>query len=420
MVAFPPARAWADIPREDVELLIETSRRVGWRAALEQLSVTTPFFRTRLRNVGLGNWHLLLLQPGAGRALDVGCGFGSLLLGLAEHFSSAVGVEMLPDRLRYAQLRATQEPWPRAHFARSSGLRLPFADETFDLVTMNGVLEWAALYDGGEPGAVQRCMLEEARRVGTSGGVVAVAIENRYALESLLGLPDTHTGLHFVTAMPRVLANLTSRLRTGERYSAYLYGRHGYHSLFSDAGFGTSAVLDLISSYNDYDFVVRTDDALSYRFLWKHNLVRSFFDLAGRARKTVARWQPGWLGRVGYAYLVVGGSTVTTALDGSHPFWEAVSQWGIDAGPARFACSGKDAGSVTLLTHDGIRILAAIQIGIDLKRPRHSSPDVPPLLVPHLSEFVLADCARFNGTDVHAYLPVRRARSKPGGLKRTA
>jgi ubiquinone/menaquinone biosynthesis C-methylase UbiE len=360
--ALPYYRAWADVPAAQVEKLISESQRVGWRAALGDAAGGAPFFGARLGNLRLANWHLLLAPSPSGAALDVGCGFGTLPLGLASHFRTAVGAEMLPDRLRYATLRARQEPWPNAHFVRSHGACLPLADASFDLVTMNGVLEWAAIYSDGDPRSLQVAMLAEMRRVAREDGTVAVAIENRYALESLLALADTHTGLTFVTAMPRRVADLLSRWRRREPYRAFLYSHGGYRKLFRDAGFDDVTVLDLVSSYNDYDFVVRPADALTYRFLWERRMVRSFYRPAELARGRLASWKPSLLGKLSYAYLVVGGRSATTLLDEQHPFWSAAGG-DVDRGPARFASPGDRPGSLTIFTHDGQRILSAVELG---------------------------------------------------------
>jgi ubiquinone/menaquinone biosynthesis C-methylase UbiE len=361
--ALPYYRAWGDVPTAQVEKLISESRRVGWRAALGDAAVGAPFFGERLGNLRLANWHMLLARSPSGSALDVGCGFGTLPLGLARHFRTSVGAEMLHERLRYAALRAYQEACPNAFYVRSHGARLPLADATFDLVTMNGVLEWAALYSDGDPRSLQVAMLRELRRVAREDGVVAVAIENRYALESLLALSDTHTGLTFITALPRGAADLVSRLRRHEPYRVFLYSRREYEALFHDAGFAEVTLLDLVSSYNDYDFVVRPDDAATYRFLWEQRMVRSFYRPAAWARRRLASWKPALLGKLSYAYLVVGGNSATTLLDEQHPFWRAAAEWGAEPGAARFASPGETPGAITILTHDGERILSRLELG---------------------------------------------------------
>ncbi len=291
------SREWGDPEVSEVVTLVADSAPLGWREALTQRIKGHAFFVKRLSDLTLGNWHLLLLRDRAGLALDIGCGFGSLTLGLGEYYSSALGVDMLRERLAYASLRAQQDHRDRSRFTQTNAHQLPLRNGTCDLVTMNGVLECAALYARGEPRILQRAMLLEARRVLKPDGVIAVAIENRYALEELAGMADTHTGLRFVTTLPRVVANGVSRARSGRPYTTYLHSRTGYKTLLRDAGFADVCIFDLISSYNDYDFIVSPDDDATYRFLWRRNVVRTFVPWAGRARRLLATVRPRWLDR---------------------------------------------------------------------------------------------------------------------------
>ena len=359
----PTSRAWADLPDETMTDLMRASRSYGWREALERTAGVTRSFARRLADLGLGNWHMLRPAASSGAALDLGCGFGSLALGLADHYAEVVGVEPVPDRVAFAALRARQEDRPNIQFIEAGGHELPFEDNRFDLVTLNGVLEWAALFREGEPEALQRQLLQETRRVLSAAGTVSVAIENRFALATLTGLADTHTGVHAVPALPRWLANLVTRRRTGKPFRTYLYSRRGYHRLMRSAGFADTRVLDLVSSYNDYDFIVDPADGASYRFLWSRRLVRSFYRPAELIRSRLARIAPRMLGEVSYAYLVLGGRDATTVLEASHPFWNAAASWGIPPGPHRFACRGGMAGELAVVIHDGRRVLALVELG---------------------------------------------------------
>jgi SAM-dependent methyltransferase len=341
------ASAWADVSDADVELLIAQARADGWDKALDAYATRSPFFVKRLRNVGLGNWHTLLLRARNTRALDVGCGFGALVAGLAASYTHAFGIEMLPERLRFAALR---EPKDAISLVRGSGHTLPFAASSFDLVTMNGVLEWAAHYVAGEPQALQLGMLRQAARLLTPGGVLAVAIENRFALETLLGMRDTHTGLHLVPALSRRLASGLSRLSGQGDYRTYLYNLSGYEALLHEAGLTDVHVLDLLPSYNDYDFVVDPRDAATYELLWRHRWVRSFAPGTAAVRGRLAARRPHWLGRLAYAYLVLGG-TRESILAAEHGLWAALTPLGIEPGDSRFAVNLGEAGSMAVATH---------------------------------------------------------------------
>ena len=186
-IARSKSGAWADLPSSEIEALISDSRAQGSREALCGVEKRAPFFAKRMRDLSIANWHLLLGLSSLGIALDVGAGFGSNVLGLASFYQTAIGIDFLPDRLRYASLRAAQTQRHNCQVARADGHSLPFASGSFSLVTMNGVLEWAALYDDERtPRDSQIVMLKEARRLLAPGGNVCVAIENRFALESLL------------------------------------------------------------------------------------------------------------------------------------------------------------------------------------------------------------------------------------------
>jgi hypothetical protein len=248
-------------------------------------------------------------------------------------------------------------------------------------------------------------MLAEMRRVAREDGAVAVAIENRYALESLLALADTHTGLTFVTALPRSAADLVSRWRRHEPYRVILHSQSGYRELFRDAGFTDVTILDLVSSYNDYDFVVHPGDAVTYRFLWERRMVRSFYRPAAWARSRLASWKPSLLGKLSYAYLIVGGRSAATLLDERHPFWSEATACGADPGPARFASPGDHPGTATIFTHDGERILSLVELGPESDGESNGA-DPATVRWPEAQELPdrLSGSGQFNGIDYRVFV----------------
>jgi ubiquinone/menaquinone biosynthesis C-methylase UbiE len=405
-VAEPRSAQWADPDVRVIENLMADSQSIGWRAALDALAARYPFFAKRMRDIGLGNWHVLLMRPRASDALDVGCGFGSLVLGLSQYYRRAVGLDALSTRVRYGNLRARQDGRANASFVEGTGLTLPFGAGEFGLVTMNGVLEWAGLHGAGRPDDLQRSMLEQVRRVLAPDGVFALAIENRFAMETLAGMPDTHTGLRLVPALPRRLAQMIVQARSQQDFRTYLYNAPGYMDLVRRAGFAQAAVLDLVSSYNDYDFVLRLGDTPSYDLLWRRGAVRTFYKRAGSARRAVAKAWPGALGAFGYAYLVLGGADVVTVLDEAHPIWAVAARHGIGPGRTRFACKGTSVGTMVIATHDGTRVESLIEIGVNSQ----SSDTLASSLSSHIMSSLGLDphmprraAWQMGGVDVRAY-----------------
>lgn len=327
MAESAKSRAWADPGVDEIRALHRRSSDIGWRDALQELPDSADFFVERMENLELGNWQVLLGPPESPTILDVGCGFGSLTLGSSTFASTAVGVDALPERVAFAGLRARQSQMANTAFVQGDGLLLPFPSDTFDIVTLNGVLEWAGLYADGDPLDLQQRILEEASRVTTRDGCVCVAIENSLAAETLLGLRDTHTDTHILTALPEPLSSVLLRLRLGEDPRVRLHNRDGYERLFGSAGFGTVRSFNLVPSYNNYRFVVRTDDPVSHRFVYDHFDAGDFYKPAARLRKILAPRVPGLLPELAYSFLIVGRQARSpTLLDTDSPVWEEFAQ----------------------------------------------------------------------------------------------
>jgi SAM-dependent methyltransferase len=137
-----------------------TSRLYAFYASLPgAVLVNTPAFRLP---------ELLRFTPGQ-RVLDIGCGRGALLQAFAskvpfEH--APVGIELSGEMLRLAR-RDLQKPSHSANLVQATGLALPFADESFDVVVSSYVVKHLS----------DRELLryfEEMRRVLAPAGVAVV------------------------------------------------------------------------------------------------------------------------------------------------------------------------------------------------------------------------------------------------------
>jgi SAM-dependent methyltransferase len=147
---FPTGRAWA----EDL----------GYPAELANVpdSAVESF-------AGVANpWSLGRVEPGA-RVLDLGSGAGTDSLVAAQmvgELGRVIGIDMTPEMLAKARTAAAELGATNVEFVEAEAERLPFPDESFDVVISNGVIDLIPDKDA---------VFAELFRVLTPGGRIQIA-----------------------------------------------------------------------------------------------------------------------------------------------------------------------------------------------------------------------------------------------------
>ena len=100
------------------------------------------------------------------RVLDVGCGAGGLAVALASLCREVIGVDLTPAMLDQARAAQAAKGVTNVRWEIADVSALPFADDSFSLVTSTAMLHHTA-----DPAAV----VAEMRRVCAPGGRIAVA-----------------------------------------------------------------------------------------------------------------------------------------------------------------------------------------------------------------------------------------------------
>jgi SAM-dependent methyltransferase len=106
------------------------------------------------------------------RLLEVGCGMGTDLLQFARGGADCTGVDLTPRSVEISSLHFGLYDM-RADFVLGDGERLPFADESFDVVYSNGVLHHT-------PDTARA--VREVHRVLRPGGLARVMLYHRNSL----------------------------------------------------------------------------------------------------------------------------------------------------------------------------------------------------------------------------------------------
>lgn len=244
---------WGEIPPERMQQVNTESKRVGWKAAVKKLILEYPKMEEYLLNHGRVDWisHCYDLTHKQ-TCLDIGSGWGSLAFDLSHYYENVYSLEAVKERVEFQAIRKKEEKVNNVHVIRYDFMKLPFPDNSFDLVVVNGVLEWVGISSYKDhPQDMQKAFLREVHRVLKPSGCAYIGIENRFGLTYLFGAED-HSGLPYTSLLPRFIANLVVRYlrRTKGRYKlntrmeeewksyrTYTYSVWGYHGLFKDVGF---------------------------------------------------------------------------------------------------------------------------------------------------------------------------------------
>lgn len=176
----------------------------------------------------------LLVERG-GVVLDFGCGFGTNSIALARDARHVFALDRAPARVALTAARARAEGLENITAIHASGLDLPLADAFCDAVLLIGVLEWTGV-GSGSPRAAQARALAEAARVLRPGGLLVVAIENRFSATYLTGIAEEHTNLPFISLLPRALGRPYHRLARGSAYEALTHSRRELGRMLSASG----------------------------------------------------------------------------------------------------------------------------------------------------------------------------------------
>jgi SAM-dependent methyltransferase len=224
----PPPGAQDTSDAQALRRLNDIAQQRGWETALKEVYgerselyryVTTPSRAAFL--------DLLPLTKDS-TVLEIGPGLGQFTPLIASRVQRVFAMEIDPSQAQFAQKRCAQQNVENVHFAcGGDDCRLPYLNDTFDVVIANLVFEWCGARSQSEPPqACQRRLLDEFHRVLRPGGALWLATKNRYALRAFFGKPDEHAfNMRFGNVLPRWMMNLRLRAR-GKKYPEGLLYSH--------------------------------------------------------------------------------------------------------------------------------------------------------------------------------------------------
>lgn len=255
-----PEGYWGEIPAEEMAPLLHEAETLGWDVALrkrllgedETLDPTVVheeaskegaaprgrFLYEYATDPTRADWRFLLPLSDSSRVLDVGAGWGALSMAIAPEVGVVVATDEMVERARFLEIRARQLGLNNVVTAAAPAQDIPFPDQTFDLVILNGVLEWVGVSRVRKnPRDVQLLVLQNIARKIVPGGHLYIGIENRWGYHYITGTADDHTKIWGTNLLPRFAANWVTRAKTGRDYRAYTHSMGALRKMLGQAGF---------------------------------------------------------------------------------------------------------------------------------------------------------------------------------------
>ena len=268
---------WGEIDAASMKHLNELARRMPWRDAVSH-GIPDEELKGYIWNPHRADFrHLLRLGP-ASSVLDCGAGLGAVSCTLAKYAGRVTAMEGVLERARFVNLRAREDDLSSLQSVCASFQQLPFQPKQFDVIIMNGVLEWSAASATGDPRDDQLSFLRRAASLLRPGGVIYVGIENRFGWATIRGASD-HSGLPYTSLMPRKVASWVCarhaggyRSPTNRMYRTYTYSHAGYLSLFAEAGLRTTASYHAWYGYNDPRVLLPLNNPTALRYFATHQI----------------------------------------------------------------------------------------------------------------------------------------------------
>ena len=149
---FQPENYWGEIPKQEAQDLLGEAREMGWRKAVERRFAGNPDMLVALLDWQRTSWLGLLGLSENAVVLDIGSGYGAITHALARAAGEVYSLEATPERIEFTRIRMEQEGITNVQLVQGTALALPFPENSFDLIVVNGVLEWLGEWEAsGNP-----------------------------------------------------------------------------------------------------------------------------------------------------------------------------------------------------------------------------------------------------------------------------
>jgi SAM-dependent methyltransferase len=187
---------YSDIGSYEEQQILAQLQGADWRDVVARWYAETRSWLYQIITSPRRSAALALLDlESAQECLDVGSGWGQLAIPLARQ-TRLHALDQTVSRIRILREIARQEKVHSQYYV-GDFLTFPFLPESFDLIVMNGSLEYVGLGHESSAWDCQLTALRRAKDLLKPKGQLYIGIENALGLKYLMGAPDDHTGKQY-------------------------------------------------------------------------------------------------------------------------------------------------------------------------------------------------------------------------------
>ena len=224
--------------------------------------------------------------------LDAGCMWGALSFPLAQTNAKVVAIDQTEQSLIFLNQRKKEAGLENLELICADLKKVELAEGVFDKVILNGVLEWIpqssdveVVSSIGKQGSFLRNLkslfvkngsiespkiqqinfLSKMNEALKDGGVLYLAIENRYDIFYYFGLKEPHSGIRFISIFPRIIGDIISRIFRGEGFLNWTYSKTELREVLKEAGYSKIDIKYGFPGYHHPELVLSEDGFDMYR-----------------------------------------------------------------------------------------------------------------------------------------------------------
>lgn len=259
---------WNIVSEDDMKQMLKIAKK-DYKKAVESMNISN-YTKDYILNIGQRAKIVNLIKKSTdlkkAKILDLGAGYGAISMELAKTFDTT-SADVNKYTLQFIKHRAKQEKLKiKIKEIENAAFGLPFKDNSYDIILMNGVLEWVASELTQDPKKIQKEVLKEVRRILKPNGLFVLAIENRIAWDWIKG-KTSHIPIKYIDLVPRFLANLISLNKRGKKFKEYIYTKRGYKKLLKSTGFNHLEIFAAIPTYQKPKKIIKSSNPFVNSFI---------------------------------------------------------------------------------------------------------------------------------------------------------